>query len=181
MEVIGAVLVFLLGACAGLLLGLYLVISRFIRSTEEQIAAAQERAEQHAGERRAHLDATAAIVMERMRLVGAALAAQLRETAAEQHNDLRLAVGLPAVEVPGRRAPRRAAPSVPTAPHTSPRTAASSRATPATLAAATPATSSTTRAALGVWTLGDDELTPPSGWTPEEVRERAQQSAERAP
>jgi hypothetical protein len=97
-----------------------------------------------------------------MRLVGAGLAAEIRQTATQQRNDLRLVVGLPAVEVPVARRPRRTAP----------------RATPP---AGTPAVPSPTAAAPGVWTVGDDEPTPPSGWTLEEVRERSQHGLERAP
>lgn len=144
MEVIGAVVVFLLGAAVGMLVALYLFATRFARSVETQLVEADERAEMRADERRAHLDATAAIVVDRMWLVGAGLAAEIREMAAAQRNDLRLVVGLPTVEVPGARAPR-------CPPHaSSPRT------------------------------VGDDEPTPPSGWTLEDVRERTQQDAERS-
>jgi hypothetical protein len=144
MEVMGAVVVFLLGAAVGMLVALYLLATRFARSVEAQLAEADERDEQRADERRAHLDATAAIVVDRMWLVGAGLAAEIREMAAAQRNDLRLVVGLPTVEVPGARASRHP-------PH-----APSTR------------------------IVGDDEPTPPSGWTLEEVRERTHHDAERS-
>ena len=188
MEVIGAVVVFLLGAAVGLLVALYLLAARVARSVEAQITDAAERAEaqitdaaERAAEQRAHLDATAAIVVDRLWLVGAGLAAEIREMAAVQRNDLRLAVGLPAVEVPGGCAPRRSPSRASSAPPSSPPMAASSRATFPTPHAGTPAASRPTRAAApGVWTVGDDEPTPPSGWTLDEVRERTQHDAERS-
>lgn len=178
MEVIGAVVVFLLGAATGTLAALYLLAVRFVRNIEAQVMEAAERAEQRAEEQRAHLDATAAIVVDRLWLVGAGLAAEIREMAAAQRNDLRLVVGLPAVEVPGARAPRR---SPSRAPPSSPPPPASSSATFPPPREETPAASRPTRAAApGTWTVGDDEPTPPSGWTLEEVRERTHRDAERA-
>ena len=181
MEVLGAVVVFLLGAAVGMLVALYLLAARFVRSTEAQSAEAEERAEQRAEEQRAHLDATAAIVVDRMWLVGAGLAAEIREMAAAQRNDLRLVVGLPAVEVPGARASRPPPPRASSAPPRSPEVPASSRPRLPTPPAGSPAAPRPPRAATpGTWTVGDDEPTPPSGWTLEEVRERTQHDTERS-
>lgn len=115
MALIGAVVVFLLGSAVGLLLSLYLLVERVEKELAMRRAAEAERAETEAEranvreqERRDHLDAMAAVVLEHARLLGAALAAEIREQSAQQRNDLRLALGLPAIEAPTAQARRRA-------------------------------------------------------------------------
>ncbi len=141
MELIGAILVFLAGLSAGALVLLCLKVTRLVEGAEARHAQVLESAEQQHRERLAHADATTAIVVDRMRLVAAGLAAEIREATAAQRNDLRLAVRLPAVRVPGAPAPPRQA--LPRAPAND---------------------------AAGRSTLQDDEVTPPAGWTLEQAR-----------
>ena len=136
MALIGAALVFVGLACAGFLAGLFVVVARFTRTTADQQAEAIEAAEQYRRELRSQLTATTATILDRVQLVAAGLAAQLQATAAEQRNDLRLAMRLPPLRAPGEE-PQRGA-----------RTAT---------------------------TLRDDDVTPPSGWSLEQVRARTAQ------
>ena len=161
MQLIGAMLVFLGLACAGFLGGLFVVVVRFARSTAEQHAEAMEAAELQHRELRSQLTAATATILDRMQLVAAGLAAQLQATAVEQRNDLRLAGLLPPLRVPGEE-PRGETRSATTPPNGSPAARASSP----------PATSSTTRPSLArpASTLREDEATPPSGWSLEQIR-----------
>ncbi len=167
MELIGAVAVFLLGSSVGLLLALYVQGARRNQLDEhaaEQRAAALALAEQQHSERRAHLLAMTAALVDRMQLVGAALAAEMRDANTQQRNDLRLAVGLPRVSVPGHGAkPRPAAERAPL-PESTPTTPATRR--------------STMRASP---TDAADEPTPPSGWTLEQVRAHTETAGEEHP
>lgn len=151
MELIGAILVFLAGLSAGALVFLCLRVSRFVEAAEARHAHALESAEDRHRERLAHADATTAIVVDRMRLVAGGLAAELREAAAAQRNDLRLAIHLPPVHVPGAPAPTEVK-----APATASARRSLSRA-PANDAAAPSASQ-------------DSEATPPSGWSIEQIR-----------
>lgn len=185
MALIGAVVVFLLGSLVGLVLALYVRVAHLANDLAMRGATEAERAEDEAEradareqERRDHLDATAAIMLEHARLVGAALAAELREQSAQQRNDLRLAVGLPALQVPAARARRRTNP--PGARPPGSEAPASVRRGSTALPVGAPVTLGPTRAAPGAWTVGDDEPTPASGWSLEEVRERTEQGAEAA-
>ena len=164
MQLIGAMLVFLGLACAGFLAGIFVVVVRFARSTAEQHAEAMEAAELQHRELRSQLTATTATILDRVQLVAGGLAAQLQATAAEQRNDLRLAGLLPPLRVPGEE-PREETRSATTPPSGSPAARAS---TPP----ATPATSSTTRPSLArvASTLRDDDATPPSGLSLEQIR-----------
>ena len=105
---------------------------------------------------------TAALV-ERMTLVGGALAAEVRDGYAQQRNDLRLAVGLPRVSVPGQVAsPRPAAERASSLP-----------------ARSTPAPPATSRSPVRPFpAAAADEPTPPSGWTLEQVREHTETAGE---
>ncbi len=141
MELIGAILVFLAGVSAGALVLLCLKVVRLVDAAEARHAQALESAEERHRERLAHADATTVIVVDRMRLVAAGLAAELREAAAAQRNDLRLAAQLPSVRVPGPPAPPRQG------LHRAP-----------------------ANDLAGPSTLQDDEATPPVGWTLEQVR-----------
>jgi hypothetical protein len=180
MELAAAVVVFLLGASVGLLVALYLLAARAEQRVKAEAAIETERTEAREQERRDHIDATAAIVVETLRLVGAGLAAEIRETAVQQRNDLRLVVGLPVVEMSAGRRPRRAAPRATTL-RSSADSAGSPRPTSSTPPAGTLVTAGPTRAGPGAWTVGDDEATPPSGWTLEVARARSQHGAERTP
>lgn len=169
MEVIGAVVVALLGACVGLLLGLFLQGARKNHLAEQASAeratartlaeqASQQRAavlglleKQHA-ELRAHLMTMTAALADRMQLVGSALAAALREANAEHRNDLRLAIGLPRASTPGEEPPETRHP-------------AEAKPLPKASHAARPKTG--------------DEPTPPSGWTLEQVRTHTATAEER--
>ncbi len=161
MQLIGAMLVFLGLACAGFLAGIFVVVVRFARSTAEQHAEAMEAAELQHRELRSQLTATTATILDRVQLVAGGLAAQLQATAAEQRNDLRLAGLLPPLRVPGEE-PRGETRSATTPPNGS----------PAAWASTPPATSSTTRPSLAcvASTLREDEATPPSGWSLEQIR-----------
>ena len=177
MELIGAMLVFLGLACAGFLAGLFVVVVRFKRSTAEQHAEAMEAAEQHHRELRSQLTATTATILDRVQLVAGALAAQIQATVAEQRNDLRLAGLLPPLHVPGEEQ-RGKTRSATTPPNGSPAARARS--------STTPATSSTTRPSLArvASTLRDDDATPPSGLSLEQIRahtERAEAMGEERP
>ena len=160
MQLIGAMLVFLGLACAGFLAGIFVVVVRFARSTAEQHAEAMEAAELQHRELRSQLTATTATILDRVQLVAAGLAAQLQATAAEQRNDLRLAGLLPPLRVPGEtRGETRGATTPPNG-------------SPAARVSTPPATSSTTRPSLAraASTLRDDDATPPSGWSLEQIR-----------
>ena len=171
MQLIGAMLVFLGLACAGFLAGIFVVVVRFARSTAEQHAEAMEAAELQHRELRSQLTATTATILDRVQLVAGALAAQIQATAAEQRNDLRLAGLLPPLHVPGeeRRGKTRCATTPPNG-------------SPAARASTPPATSSTTRPSLAraASTLRDDEKTPPSGWSLEQIRAHTAQLGEEA-
>lgn len=171
MQLIGATLVFLGLACAGFLAGLFVVVVRFARTTAEQHAEVMEAAEQHRRELRSQLTATTATILDRVQLAAGGLAAQLQATAAEQRNDLRLAGLLPPLRVPGDKA-RGETRSATTPPNGS----------PAARASTPPATSSTTRPSLAraASTLRDDEATPPSGWSLEQIRAHTAQLGEEA-
>lgn len=155
MELIGAVGVFLLVACTGLLVALYFQGERRNQLAEhaaEQRAAALALAEQQHNEQRAQLLTMTAALIERMQLARGVLVTELRAAATQQRNDLRLAVGLPRASGPDEgRPPRPAAERASSLP-----------------AGAPPATS---RAPVRT-SLADtvDEPTPPSGWTLEQVR-----------
>ena len=169
MELIGAVAVFLLGSGVGLLVVLYLQGARRNQLAEhaaEQRAAALALAEQQHSERRAHLLAMTAALVERMQLVGAALAAEVRDANTQHRNDRRLAMGLPRVSVPGQVPPPR-----PAAERASSPPARSTPAPPATRR-------STMRASLADTA---DEPTPPSGWTLEQVRAHTNTADEERP
>lgn len=104
MELIGAVVVFLLGSCAGVLVALYLQGARRNRLAEqatEQAISAAELTAQHHRELRTQLITMTTAVMERVQLVGGALAAEVRDANTQRRNDLRLVVGLPRASVPG--------------------------------------------------------------------------------
>lgn len=166
MELIGAVAVFLLGSGVGLLVVLYLQGARKNQLAEhaaEQRAAALALAEQQHNEQRAQLITMTAALVDRMQLVGAALAAEVRDANTQHRNDRRLAMGLPCVSVPGQIAP--------------PRPAAERASSPP--ARSTPATS---RAEVRT-SLADtaDEPTPPSGWTLEQVRAHTNTAGEEHP
>ena len=169
MELIGAVAVFLLGSGVGLLVVLYLQGARKNQLAEhaaEQRAEALALAEQQHNEQRAQLITMTAALVDRMQLVGAALAAEVRDANTQHRNDRRLAMGLPRVSVPGQVAP--------------PRPAAERASSPP--ARSTPATPATSRAE-GRASLADaaDEPTPPSGWTLEQVRAHTNTAGEEHP
>ena len=174
MDLIGAALVFVGLACAGFLAGLFVVVARFLRTAAEQQAEAIEVAEQHRRELRSQLTAATATILDRTQLVAAGLAAQLQATAAEQRNDLRLAGLLPPLRAPGER-PHREAPTATTPPSGTPAVHVSSPGRPAASSTTRP---SFTRAAT---TLRDDDATPPSGWSLEQVRARTAQVDEERP
>ena len=157
MLVIGAVLVFVGLVCAGLLAGILVVLVRLARGRDEQHAEAMERAEAHHRALCAQLTATSTTITERAHLLASGLAAEIRAMAAAHRNDLRLAMRLPPLRAPGERA-RDAA-------HTT---------TP-------PASSSTTRPRAPepiVLTAGDEDATPPSGWSLEQIRAHTARSEE---
>ena len=122
MELIGVVIVGLLGACVGMLVGLFLQGAKHKQLAEQAIAqratartlaeqAGQQRAaalglleKQHA-ELRGHLMAMTTAIADRMQIVGSALAAAQREANAEHRNDLRLANRLPPTSAPGDQPP----------------------------------------------------------------------------
>ena len=169
MDLIGAALVFVGLACAGFLAGLFVVVARFTRTTADQQAEAIEAAEQHRRELRSQLTAATATILDRVQLVAAGLAAQLQATAAEQRNDLRLAGLLPPLRVPGE------------VPHGEKRSATTPpNGSPAARVSTPPATSSTTRPSLAraASTLREDEATPPSGWSLEQIRAHTAQLGE---
>ena len=163
MALIGAVLVFVGLACAGFLAGLFVVVARFTRTTAEQQAEAIDVAEQHRRELRSQLTAATATILDRVQLVAAGLAAQLQATAAEQRNDLRLAGLLPPLRAPGER-PHPAARPATTPPSGTPAAHVSSPGRPVAPSTTRP---SFMRAAT---TLREDEATPPSGWSLEQIR-----------
>ena len=172
MALIGAVGVFLLGSCVGLLVALYLQGARKNQLAEhaaEQRAEALALAEQQHNEQRAQLITMTAALVDRMQLVGAALAAEVRDANTQHRNDRRLAMGLPRVSVPGQIAPPRPAAERASSP-------------PARSTPATPATPATSRAE-GRASLADaaDEPTPPSGWTLEQVRAHTNTAGEEHP
>lgn len=161
MALIGAVAIGLLIVIAGLLVLLH------IQGEERHQRAEQhrQRAEQRHAERRAQdFEATRAIV-ETLHLVGHALAAEVREAARQQRNDLRLANRLPRVSEPprtwstppttSRSASSRRADEETSAPH--------EEADPPSLPLPVPAPP------LPSFDLHDDEQTPPSGWTAEQM------------
>lgn len=167
MMLMGAVMVFLLGTIAGLLVGLFMQGARRGRLADESAARAVEAedgAERRHNERRAHLDAVAAVLVSRMETAAKGIGAELRDSATQFRNDLRLAVGLVPVRVPREwRSPDPAPISVSRA-----RCASCERSTPSAASSARAATSS----GMDDHTLlfRDNETTPPSGWTLEEVR-----------
>ena len=169
MELIGAVGLFLLGSCVGLLVALYLQGARRNQLDEhaaEQRAAALALAEQQHNEQRAQLLTMTAALVERMQLARGVLVMELRDAVTQQRNDLRLAVGLPRASVPSEARPPRP-------------TAARASSPPARSTPATPATSRTEERA----SLADaaDEPTPPSGWTLEQVRAHTNTAGEEHP
>jgi len=163
MLVIGAVLVFVGLVVAGLLAGIFVVLVRLARGRDEQHAEAMERAEEHHRALCAQLTATSTTSMERAHLLASGLAAEIRTMAAAHRNDLRLAMRLPPLRAPGESARDTA--------HTA-----------AKLAGATPpASSSTTRPRAPepiVLTAGDEDATPPSGWSLEQIRAHTARSEE---
>ena len=186
MELIGAVGLFLLGSCVGLLVALYLQGARrnqldehaaeqraaalaLAEQAAEQRAAALALAEQQHNERRAQLITMTAAFVDRLQLVGAALAAEVRDANTQQRNDLRLAVGLPRVSTPSEARPPRPA-------------AARASSPPATPARSTPAPPAPSREE-GRASLADatDKPTPPSGWTLEQVRAHTETADEEHP
>ena len=133
MELIGVVIVGLLGACVGLLVGLFLQGAKHKQLAEQVIAqratartlaeqagqqrgAALELLEKQHAELRGHLMTMTAASAERMQLVGGALAAELREANAEHRNDLRLAIGLPRASAPGEEPPATKPPALASKP-----------------------------------------------------------------
>ncbi len=174
MELIGAALVFLGLACAGFLAGLFVVVARFTRTTADQQAEATEAAEQHRRELRSQLTAATATILDRMQLVAAGLAAQLQATATEQRNDLRLAARLPPLRIPGEE-PQRGARTRATPPSGTPAVHVSSPGRPVMPSTTWPSI------ALGATTLRDDDATPPSGWSLEQIRARTAQVDEELP
>lgn len=157
MQLIGAVLVFLGLVCAGFLGGIFVVLVRLARSRDKQHAEAIEGAERHHRALRSQLTETSATILERAHLVGAALAAEIRAMAAAHRNDLRLAMRLPPLRVPGE-APREEAPPPQSL------TRASSPATPA------PSSTTQPSAPPLALTVDDEDPTPPSGWSLEQLR-----------
>ncbi len=174
MALIGAALVFVGLACAGFLAGLFVVVARFMRTTAEQQAEAIEAAEQHRRELRSQLTAATATILDRVQLVAGGLAAQLQVTAAEQRNDLRLAGLLPPLRAPGKRPHLEARPAT-TPPSGTPAVHVSSPGRPVAPSTTRP---SFMRAAT---TLRDDDATPPSGWSLEQIRARTAQVDEERP
>ena len=169
MELIGAVGVFLLGSCVGLLLVLYRQGERRNQLAEhaaEQHAATLALAEQQRHEQRAQLLAMTTALVERMQLIGTALAAEVRDANTQQRNDRRLAMGLPRVSATGEGRPPR-----PSAERAS--------STPARSTPAAPATRRSTMHASPADAA--DEPTPPSGWTLEQVRAHTETAGEERP
>lgn len=183
MEVVGAVVVALLGACVGVLLGLYLQGAQRNRiaeqqqtatlvhaeQAEQQRAAARALAEKQHTELRGHLMTMTAALVDRMQLVGAGLAAELRAVNAEHRNDLRLAIGLSRTSAPGEEPP----PTRPTSPppRPLPRPTPPPRPTISTSPIALAHSGPTPRCT-------SDEPTPPSGWTLEDVRSHTASTGE---
>ncbi|MBK8252621.1 MAG: hypothetical protein IPK82_08125 [Polyangiaceae bacterium] len=176
MATIGTIVTFLLGACVGLLVGLFLqggqrielakqallqekMLAKQAREQAQMLAeqAANLAAEQHA-ETRAQRATLFAALHGQITLTGAALAAQIQETAAEHRNDLRLAQRLPPLTRPGEHAR-----------HVS----SGSTDLPSVL---NPHGSGST-----LLRVGDDEATPPSGWSPEMIRAKHQQAEQTQP
>src|SRR5262245_9506990 len=114
MQLIDAVLVFLGLVCAGFLGGIFVVLVRLSRSRDKQYAGAMEAAERHHRALCAQLTATSTTLMEHAHLIGAGLAAEIQAMATAHRNDLRLAMRLPPVHVPGEQS--RPAPPTPRGP-----------------------------------------------------------------
>ena len=156
MALIGAVIVGLLIVIAGLLVLLH-------HQGEHHHAQAERR---HEEQRAQAFEATIAIV-ETLHLVGHAAAAEVREAARQRRNDLRLANQLPRVSEPPRTwstTPARSrSPSSPhaseekSAPHDDDPPSLPSPVAPPSLPSFEP--------------NEDDEQTPTSGWTAEQIRQ----------
>lgn len=91
-----AVIVFLVGACLGVLVGCYLVLSRLtagassqIADIAHQLASAEATARSLAEEQIGHRDATTAILVDRLLLVGSQISQDLRQAAQERQTLLR--------------------------------------------------------------------------------------------
>ena len=91
-----AVIVFLVGACLGLLVGCYLVLSRLSARASSQLAdiahrleSAEETARALAREQSGHRDATTAILVDRLLLVGHELSKDLQQAGKERQLALR--------------------------------------------------------------------------------------------
>lgn len=161
MELIGAILVFLGFVCAGLAAGIFWVLVRLAQSRDEQHAEAMARAEEH--HRALCNQLTAA--MERGHLLAAGLAAEVRAMTAAHRNDLRLAARLPALRVPGEKPPQQERAERP------PPSSTTARTTPATPANTNAnATSAAQPAAPIASRMTDEDATPPSGWSLEQIR-----------
>lgn len=153
MELVGAVVVALLGACVGVLVGLYLLGAQrnklaeqqhaamlvHAEQAQQQRAAARALAEKQHAELRGHLMTMTAALAERMQLVGAALAAELRQVNAEHRNDLRLAIGLPRASMPDDELPPTRPTMPPPRPAAPPKLDASTRTSTRTPPGAAPA------------------------------------------
>ena len=155
MALIGAVIVGLLIVIAGLLVLLH-------HQGEHRHAQAERR---HDEQRAQAFEGVIAIV-ETLHLVGHAMAAEVREAERQRRNDLRLANRLPRVSEPTTRMWRM--------PPTTFRSASSRRADEETHAPhdEPPLPSPVPAPPLPAFELNeDDERTPTSGWTPEQVRQ----------
>lgn len=163
MALIGAVAIGLLIVIAGLLVLLHIQGEERHQRAEEHY----QRAEQRHAERRAQdFEATRAIV-ETLHLVGHAVAAEVREAARQQRNDLRLANRLPRVSEPPRTW---------STPPTTSRSASSRRADEETSAPHDDTDPPSLPSPVAPPPLPsfeaaeDDERTPTSGWTAEQTR-----------
>ncbi|MBK8255732.1 MAG: hypothetical protein IPK82_24080 [Polyangiaceae bacterium] len=176
MGMIGTILTFLLGACVGLLVGLFLqggqrielakqallqeeMLAKQAREHAQMLAeqAANLAAEQH-GETRAQRLTLFAALESQIALTGAALAAQIKETAAEHRNDLPLAQRLPPLARPGESTGHLSSDSTALSPILNPHSSGST-----------------------LLRVGDDEATPPSGWSIEMIRAKHQQAEQTHP
>ncbi|MEZ4297003.1 MAG: hypothetical protein R3B70_18705 [Polyangiaceae bacterium] len=91
MEMLLAVVVFLVGACLGVLVGMLMLLSRLLDRVEamhhqvaELLRESADTAAEISHEQRRHLDAANAVLVDQVRRVGRGLVAELREAARGQ-------------------------------------------------------------------------------------------------
>ncbi|MBK8254933.1 MAG: hypothetical protein IPK82_20035 [Polyangiaceae bacterium] len=176
MAMIGTIVTFLLGACVGLLVGLFLqggqrielakrallqekMLAKQAREQAQMLAdqAANLAAEQHAETRAQRLTLFTELESQ-IAATGSALAAQIQETAKEYSKDLRLAQRLPPLARPGEATRHLSSDSTDLPPMLNPHSSGST-----------------------LLRIGDDEVTPPSGWSPQMILDKDQQTEQTHP